>query len=174
MQNYSSKQLSKLLIYSKKPTDLIIKFGSDESDKVEKIFMHPNFFKTVDTLQDNIVRILIDIKTISDIISTKFQALIMLDREIPDVDLPCISKSNIDNSRCHVYSWAPWRFAKNFENSMKVDNVEVFTKGECYTSHLIDGKRHEKYVSRGNNNICVGSVNQYELDIVSFVQYSFA
>jgi hypothetical protein len=52
------------------------------------------------------------------------------------------------------------------ENSMKVDNVEVFTKGECYTSHLVSGKKHEKYVKSGNANICVGNSHNYELDIV--------
>lgn len=93
------------------------------------------------------------------------QALLMLEEEIYDGDLPCISRSNMDSSRCHVYSWGS---AKRSVNSMKIDNVEVFTKGECYTSHLISGKHHEKYVSKGNNNICVGSQNQYELDIVSF------
>lgn len=87
----------------------------------------------------------------------------MLEQEIFDGDLPCISRSNMDSGRCHVYSWGN---GKNSVNSMKIDNVEVFTKGECYTSHLINGKRHEKYVSKGNNNICVGSQNQYELDIV--------
>lgn len=87
----------------------------------------------------------------------------MLEREIYDGDLPCIIKNNIDNTRCHVFSWGNH---KNYENSMKIDNVEVFTKGECYTSHLIRGKKHEKYVNKGNNNICVGSANHYELDIV--------
>lgn len=87
----------------------------------------------------------------------------MLEQEIYDGDLPCITRSNMDSSRCHVYSWGS---AKRSVNSMKIDNVEVFTKGECYTAHLINGKRHEKYVSKGNNNICVGSQNKYELDIV--------
>lgn len=91
------------------------------------------------------------------------QALLMLEREVYDGDLPCITKLNVDKSRCHVFSWGS---AKNYENMMKVDNVEVFSKGECYTSHLISGKRHEKYVNRGNNNICVGSPHKYELDIV--------
>lgn len=87
----------------------------------------------------------------------------MLEREVYDGDLPCITKTNVDNSQCHVFSWGN---AKSYENSMKVDNVEVFSKGECYTAHLVSGKRHEKYVNRGNNNICVGSHNNYELDIV--------
>lgn len=90
----------------------------------------------------------------------------MLEREIYDGDLPCIARTNIDNSRCHVFAWGS---TKNFENSMKVDNVEVFTKGECYTAHLLSGKRHEKYVNKGNNNICVGNAHHYELDVVSMV-----
>ncbi|CRK96248.1 CLUMA_CG009675, isoform A [Clunio marinus] len=135
-----------ICVSNKKPSDLIIKFGSDHKDEVKDIFTHPDFYKTMDTLQDNI-------------------ALLMLEREIYDGDLPCIIKYNVDDSRCHVYSWAPWRFARIFENSMKVDNVEVFTRGECYTSHLISGNHHEKYVSKGNNNICVGNVNRYQLDI---------
>lgn len=89
----------------------------------------------------------------------------MLETEIYDGDLPCISRSNIDTSHCHVFSWGN---ARNYEHMMKVDNVEVFTKGECYTSHLISGKHHEKYVNKGNNNICVGNANRYELDIVSY------
>jgi hypothetical protein len=93
------------------------------------------------------------------------QALLMLETEVYDGDLPCISNSNVDNTRCHVFSWGSSRHS---ENSMKVDNVEVFSKGECYTQHLINGKRQEKYVQRGNNNICVGNANRYELDIVSF------
>lgn len=87
----------------------------------------------------------------------------MLEREVFDDNLPCITRSNVDSSRCHVFSWGN---SKTFENMMKVDKVEVFTKGECYTSHLISGKRHEKYVNKGNNNICVGSPHKYELDIV--------
>lgn len=89
----------------------------------------------------------------------------MLDREIYDGDLPCISRANVDDSQCHVFSWGN---GKNYENSMKVDNVEIFSKGECYTAHLVSGKHHEKYVNRGNNNFCVGSQNHYELDIVRF------
>lgn len=97
-----------------------------------------------------------------------FQALLLLENEIHDGDIPCIQSANIDRSRCHVFSWGS---LKSSENLMKVDNVEVFTKGECYTSHLINGKKHEKYVNKGNNNICAGSLHhqyarQYELDIV--------
>ena len=90
------------------------------------------------------------------------QALLMLETEIYDGDLPCIQSNNIDNARCSIFSWGS---AKNFENTLKVENVQVFSKGECYTQHLINGKKHEKYVNRGNNNICVGSSNRYELDI---------
>lgn len=92
----------------------------------------------------------------------------MLEGEIYHSEFPCITKSNVDNSKCHVFSWGN---SKIHENFMKVDNVEVLSKGECYTSHLISslitGKRHEKYVSKGVNNICVGNANRYELDIVS-------
>lgn len=88
----------------------------------------------------------------------------MLEQGIYDGDLPCITRTNINNQRCHVFAWGN---SKNFENSMKVDNVEVFSKGECYTSHLVSGKKHEKYVKSGFSNICVGnSRHRYELDIV--------
>lgn len=91
----------------------------------------------------------------------------MLEREIYETDLhlPCITKSHVNDKLCQVYSW---NSAKNFENSMKVDNVEVLSKGECYTSHLVSGKNHEKYVNKGNNNICVGNEGHFELDIVRF------
>lgn len=92
----------------------------------------------------------------------------MLEGEIYNSEFPCITKTNVDNSKCHVFSWGN---SKSHENYMKVDNVEVLSKGECYTSHLISslitGKRHEKYVNKGVNNICVGNANRYELDIVS-------
>lgn len=86
----------------------------------------------------------------------------MLEREIYDGDLPCIAKQDIDMSRCHVFSWG---VQKSYENLMKVDNVEVLTKGECYTSHLIKGRGTEKYVNKGDNNICAGNGNRFELDI---------
>lgn len=59
---------------------------------------------------------------------------------------------------------------------MKIDNVNVLTKGECFTFHLINGKNHEKYVRNGNNNICAGSYHnqyarQYELNIVRDFKY---
>lgn len=92
----------------------------------------------------------------------------MLEGEIYNSEFPCITKSNVDNSKCHVFSWGNSKITENF---MKVDNAEVLSKGECYTSHLISslitGKRHEKYVNKGVNNICVGNANRYELDIVS-------
>lgn len=92
----------------------------------------------------------------------------MLEGEIYNSEFPCITKTDVDNSKCHVFSWGN---SKSNENYMKVDNVEVLSKGECYTSHLISslitGKRHEKYVNKGVNNICVGNANRYELDIVS-------
>lgn len=40
---------------SKKPSDLVIKFGSGQSNEVKEIITHPNFFKSIETLQDNIV-----------------------------------------------------------------------------------------------------------------------
>jgi hypothetical protein len=43
--------------FSKKPSELVVKFGSDESSDVKEIYMHPNFYKTMETLQDNIVSI---------------------------------------------------------------------------------------------------------------------
>lgn len=94
----------------------------------------------------------------------------MLEKEIYDGDLPCITRSNVDEN-CQVFSWGS---IKSFENLMKVDNVQLFTKGECYTAHLINGKKHEKYVNKGNNNICVGqqhgqNSNSYDLDIVRFL-----
>lgn len=87
----------------------------------------------------------------------------MLEDPIPNHDLPCIKKHNIDNSYCHVFSWGS---TKSSENSMKMNNMEVLTKGECFTQHLINGKHHEKYVRKGDNNICVGNKYHYELDIV--------
>lgn len=149
---------------------MIIKFGSDQSDDVKEIITHPNFFKSIESLQDNIVSFCERTETSLTKIyhfTTFFQALLMLETEIYDGDLPCISSSNVDNNRCHVFSWGS---AKNFENSMKVDNVKVFTKGECYTQYLINGRKQEKYVHRGNNNICVGNSNRYELDIVSLLK----
>lgn len=140
---------------------MVIRFGSDQRDDVKEIITHPNFFKSIETLQDNIVR---NWKIHSFLYCrTFFQALLMLETEIYDGDLPCIIKSK-DVHRCHVFSWGTSKFS---ENSMKVDNVEVLSKGECYTQHLISGKKHEKYVHRGNNNICVGNANRFELDIVS-------
>lgn len=130
----------------KNPHDLIIKFGSYKENNVEQIIIHPNFYKTIDTLQHNI-------------------ALLMLEKELPaTVDLPCVSQSNIATNLCHVFSWSNSKFFV----AMKMDNVEVFSKGECYTSHLILGKKHEKYVNKGINNVCVGNVNHNELNIVSF------
>lgn len=133
------------MFFSKKPSDLIIKFGSYRDNPVQEIIIHPNFYKSIDTLQHNI-------------------ALIMLENEVKTDDLPCIMKSETANNLCHVFSWSSSKF---FENAMKLDNVEILTKGECYTSHLILGKHHEKYVNKGLNNICVGNENRNELDIVS-------
>lgn len=45
--------------YSKKPGDLMVKFGSDQHDEVSEIITHPNFYKSIDTLQDNIVKTLL-------------------------------------------------------------------------------------------------------------------
>jgi hypothetical protein len=88
----------------------------------------------------------------------------MLEKELPAViDLPCIAQTNVAKNLCHVFSWSSSKF---FENAMKLDNVEVLSKGECYTSHLILGKKHEKYVNKGKNNICVGNENHHELNIV--------
>lgn len=126
------------------PHDLVIKFGSYKENNVEQIILHPNFFKSIDTLQHNI-------------------AILMLEKELPAViDLPCITQKNVASHLCHVFSWSNSKF---FENAMKLDNVEVLSKGECYTSHLILGKKHEKYVNKGKNNICVGNENHYELNI---------
>lgn len=151
------------VFHSKRPSDLIIKFGSDQNDEVKEIITHPNFFKSIETLQDNIVSYFENsFLTMLELYFIQ-KALLLLEHEIYDGDLPCIIKNNIDNGHCHVFSWGNH---KNYENSMKIDNVEVFTKGECYTSHLISGKKHEKYVNKGNSNICVGSANHYELDIV--------
>lgn len=92
-----------------------------------------------------------------------FQALLMLDKEIFDKDLPCITKSkNINLEQCHVYS-----FNTKSLDSLKVDDVEVFKKSECYTALLIIGKKHEKYVNKGNNNICTGNSDHHELKIVN-------
>jgi hypothetical protein len=132
-------------VCSKNPHDLIIKFGSYKENNVDQIILHPNFYKTIDSLQHNI-------------------AVLMLERELTGVDLPCITRKNVASNLCHVYSWSNSRF---YENALKLDNVEVFTKGECYTSHLILGKKHEKYVNKGINNICVGNENNNELNIVS-------
>ena len=126
---------------------MVIKFGSYKENNVDQVILHPNFYKSIDTLQHNI-------------------ALLMLEKEVPVTDLPCVTKSEIATKYCHVYSWSSSRF---FENAMKLDNVEVFSKGECYTDHLILGKKHEKYVSKGVNNICVGNENNVELNIVSFL-----
>lgn len=124
----------------------MIKFGSYRDNQVQEIILHPNFYKSIDTLQHNI-------------------ALLMLENEVKTDDLPCIMKSETANNLCHVFSWSSSKF---FENAMKLDNVEIFSKGECYTSHLILGKYHEKYVNKGVNNICVGNENKNELDIVGF------
>lgn len=93
----------------------------------------------------------------------------MLDKEIFDKNLPCITKSkNVNLEKCHVYS-----FNTKSHNSLKVDDVEVFKKSECYTALLINGKKHEKYVNKGNNNICTGNSNHTELKIVSiFIRQS--
>jgi hypothetical protein len=134
-----------LLIHRRNPHDLVIKFGSYKENNVEQIILHPNFYKTIDTLQHNI-------------------ALLMLEKELPaSIDLPCITQNNVASHLCHVFSWSNSKF---FENAMKLDNVEVLSKGECYTSHLILGKHHEKYVNKGKNNICVGNENHNELNIV--------
>lgn len=45
----------KLIFHSKRASDIYIKFVSDEKDAVKDIVVHPNFVKTMDTLQDNIV-----------------------------------------------------------------------------------------------------------------------
>lgn len=91
----------------------------------------------------------------------------MLDKEIFDMDLPCITKSkNINLEKCHVYS-----FNTKSHGSLKVDDVEVFKKSECYTALLINGKKHEKYVNKGNNNICTGNSDHHELKIVSIFNY---
>lgn len=139
-----------LLSYRKNPHDLVIKFGSYKENNVEQIILHPNFYKSIDTLQHNI-------------------ALLMLEKELPAViDLPCIAQTNVAKNLCHVFSWSSSKF---FENAMKLDNVEVLSKGECYTSHLILGKKHEKYVNKGKNNICVGNENHHELNIVRNYYY---
>lgn len=89
----------------------------------------------------------------------------MIEREFTHGDLPCIKKRNIDNSYCHVFSWGT---TKLFENSMKINNMEVLPRGECFTQHLISGQRHEKFfVSQGNGNICVGNRHRIELINVS-------
>lgn len=49
----------KLEFYSKKPSELVVKFGSDESSDVKEIVMHPDFFKSIETLQDNIVKFIL-------------------------------------------------------------------------------------------------------------------
>lgn len=128
---------------SKKPSELLIKFGSYRDNQVEEIIIHPNFYRSIDTLQHNI-------------------ALMMLEKEIK-TDLPCIMRTEVADNLCHVFSWSSSKF---FENAMKLDNVEVFSKGECYTSHLISGKKHEKYVNKGINNICVGNDEHRELNLV--------
>lgn len=33
----------------------MMKFGSNQNNDVAQIIIHPNFYKTIDTLQDNIV-----------------------------------------------------------------------------------------------------------------------
>lgn len=137
--------LRKHFFCSKKPSELLIKFGSYRDNRVEEIIIHPNFYKTIDTLQNNI-------------------ALMMLENEVK-TQLPCIMRSEVADNLCHVFSWSSSKF---FENAMKLDNVEVFTKGECYTSHLILGKKHEKYVNKGVNNICVGNADNHELNVVRF------
>ncbi|CAO1320798.1 unnamed protein product [Diamesa tonsa] len=130
-------------VMNKKAADLVIRLENDDQERyVKNIIIHPNFFKTIDTLQDNI-------------------ALLMLDKEIYDMDLPCITKSkNINLEKCHVYS-----FNTKFHDSLKVDDVEIFKKSECYTALLINGKKHEKYVNKGNNNICTGNSDHHELKI---------
>ncbi|XP_070494388.1 serine protease 46-like [Chironomus tepperi] len=133
-----------ICVMKKNPHDLVIKFGSYKENNVEQIILHQNFYKSIDTLQHNI-------------------ALLMLEKELPAViDLPCIAQTNVAKNLCHVFSWSSSKF---FENAMKLDNVEVLSKGECYTSHLILGKKHEKYVNKGKNNICVGNENHHELNI---------
>ncbi|KAG5678632.1 hypothetical protein PVAND_008288 [Polypedilum vanderplanki] len=132
-----------ICVMNKRPHDLIVKFGSYKENSVQQIIFHPNFYKTIENLQHNI-------------------ALLMLEKEVPIVNLPCITKSEISTKLCHVFSWSNSKF---FENAMKLDNVEIYSKGECYTQHLILGKKHEKYVNKGINNICVGNDNNIELNI---------
>lgn len=49
------KNYATMIFCSKKPSELTIKFGSGQSDEVKEIITHPNFFKSIETLQDNIV-----------------------------------------------------------------------------------------------------------------------
>ena len=44
------------LLFSKKAGDLVIRMEDDDQERyVKNVIIHPNFYKTLDTLQDNIV-----------------------------------------------------------------------------------------------------------------------
>jgi hypothetical protein len=50
-----------LFIFSVKSNEIHIRFTSDEKHDVREIIVHPNFYKSMETLQHNIVSCLRDI-----------------------------------------------------------------------------------------------------------------